>query len=49
MSHKITPFIRVTEKGHEIAQFYVDVFNSVQPGSASITKTNPVVTSFEIY
>lgn len=49
MSHKITPFIRVTEKGEEIAQYYVDIFTSVQPWSAAITKTNPAVTSFEIY
>lgn len=49
MSQKITPFIRVVKNGHELAQHYVDLFNTVQSWSANITKTNPVVTTFEIY
>lgn len=44
MSHKIIPMIRCAANGEKQAQHYCTIF----PG-AKITKTNPVVTSFEIY
>jgi len=44
MSHKITPTIRCTAEGQSQADRYCTIFPD-----AKITKTNPVVTTFEIY
>lgn len=44
MSNKITPMLRCESNAHELATHYCDIF----PG-ATITKTNPVVTTFEIF
>ena len=44
MPHKITPMIRCTADGQSQAEHYCTIFQD-----AKITKTNPVVTTFEIY
>jgi predicted 3-demethylubiquinone-9 3-methyltransferase (glyoxalase superfamily) len=44
MPHKITPTIRCTADGQSQAEYYCTIFPD-----AKITKTNPVVTTFEIY
>lgn len=44
MHHKITPFIRCVDNAKEQVDYYMSVF----PG-AKITKSNPIVTSFEIF
>lgn len=44
MSHKITPFIRCTNTAKEQAEYYCSIFPD-----AHITKSNPIVTSFELF
>ena len=44
MSHKITPMIRCTADGQAQVEYYCAIFPD-----AKIMKTNPIVTSFEIY
>ncbi len=44
MHHKITPFIRCVDNAKEQVEYYMNIF----PGS-KITKSNPIVTSFEIF
>lgn len=44
MSHKITPFIRCIDTAKEQAEYYCSIFPD-----AHITKSNPIVTSFELF
>lgn len=44
MSHKITPTIRCIDNAQAQAEHYCGIFSD-----AKITKTNPVITTFEIY
>ena len=44
MSHKIIPTIRSVADGHAQAEQYCHIFSDAQ-----ITKTNPIVTTFQIY
>ena len=44
MSHKITPYIRCTDNGKQVAEYYTSIFPD-----AKITDTNPIVVGFEIF
>lgn len=44
MPNKITPMIRCTDNGAKIAEYYTNIFPD-----AKITKTNSIVTTFEIF